>query len=70
LAASKDGVVFDRHFILGDEPASKPRMPGSHKGGRYGYPHMHIMGDQAFVIYSVNKEDVWVCRFDLNELDE
>jgi hypothetical protein len=70
LAVSKDGVVFDRHFILGDKPASKPRMPGSHKGGRYGYPYMHIMDDQAFVIYSVNKEDVWMCRFDLNELDE
>ena len=38
-------------------------MEGFHKGGRYGYPSFHIMGDWMFVIYSVNKEDIAMCRF-------
>ena len=52
----------------GDDPAGEPRWRGHHKGGRYGYPSYHIMGDQMFVIYSVNKEDVWMCRFPLSAL--
>lgn len=68
LATSDDGVVFDRHYILGDEPSDPPRMPGIYKIGRYGYPHMEIMDQAAFVIYSVSKEDIALCRFSLSEL--
>ena len=68
LAASEDGVVFDRHYVLGKEAAGKPRMRGSHKGGQYGYPYMHIAGKTAYVIYSVRKEDIRLCRFPLSEL--
>ena len=68
LATSEDGVVFDRHYVLGDEPASPPRTAGYHKSGRYGYPSYHIMGDIVLVIYSISKEDVAVCRVDPGEL--
>lgn len=68
LAVSNDGVTFDRHFVLGEEPESEPRMPGLYKHGRYGYPYLHIVGDLAFVIYSINKEDIAVGRFDVTHL--
>ncbi len=69
LALSGDGVRFDRHFVLGDEPNSPPRIPGMHKGGRYGYPYFHVMGEWCFAIYSVAKEDIGICRFPLSELE-
>ena len=68
LAASHDGVVFDKHYVLGSEPATGPRLSGHHKVGRYGYPSYHILGDYVFVIYSINKEDIAVCRVKLTEL--
>ena len=70
LAVSEDGVVFDRHFVLGDDPVGEPRWKGRAKSGRYGYPSYHVMGDEMFVIYSVNKEDVWMGRFPLSALSQ
>jgi BNR repeat-like domain/BNR/Asp-box repeat len=68
LAVSEDGVVFDRHFLLGDEPDAPPRLEGHHKGGRYGYPSYHILGDTLFVAYSISKEDIAVCRLNIRDL--
>jgi len=68
LAISEDGVTFDQHFILGDEPSQEPRIPGKAKGGRYGYPYLHVMGDEAFVIYTVEKDDVAVGSFPLSAI--
>ena len=70
LAVSRDGVTFGRHFVLGDDPAGRPRMPGMHKGGRYGYPSCAVAGGAVHVIYSVNKEDIWTCRFGLDTLKD
>ena len=53
-------MVFDRHYVLGDAGSTGPRLPGHHKGGRYGYPVLHLDEDS---VYSVEKEDVAVCRF-------
>ena len=39
------------------------------KGGTYGYPSYCIVGDTMYVIYSVQKEDIFVCRFPLDALD-
>jgi hypothetical protein len=69
MALSEDGIVFDRHIILGEEKNRQPRMPGGHKGGLYGYPYLHIMDEHAFVIYSVVKEDIGIARFALKDLD-
>jgi hypothetical protein len=68
LAVSEDGVAFDRHFVLGDDPAGEPRMKGFAKGGRYGYPSYHIADGWMYVIYSINKEDIGMCRFPLSAL--
>ena len=68
LALSEDGVKFDRHFIVGDEPNCPPREKGLGKGGRYGYPYLHLMGDEVFVIYSVGKEDIGITQFKLSDL--
>lgn len=69
LALSDDGTVFDRHIVLGDEPGgTKPRLKGHHKGGRYGYPSFLIADEWLFVIYSIHKEDIAVCRVRLADL--
>lgn len=68
LATSTDGVVFDRHFVLGDEQATTARTAGRWKYGRYGYPTFHIVNNFLLVIYSVNKEDIRMFRFPLSYL--
>jgi hypothetical protein len=68
LAVSKDGITFDRHFILGDEPGIPIRMPGMFKGGRYGYPYLHVVRDTGYVIYSINKEDITIGRFRMGDI--
>lgn len=65
LAVSDDGVVFDRHYIVGDDAQGEPRMPGYLKHGRYGYPFLAVAGDVALMVYSTNKEDINVARFRL-----
>jgi hypothetical protein len=70
FATSRDGVVFDRHYLLGDEPAALPRHPGHHKAGRYGYPACQVLGDTVFVLYTISKEDVALCRFSLQALGD
>lgn len=69
LALSRDGVSFDRHFVVGDAPAHPPKFSGHAKGGRFGYPHLAVMDGVVVAAYSVAKEDVAVCRFPLSRLD-
>ena len=68
LSVSEDGTLFDRHFLLADESPSPARLEGHHKSGRYGYPTYHLAGDTLFVAYSINKEDIAVCRVPLSGL--
>ena len=69
LAVSGDGVVFDKHYILGDDKWRPMRIPGFAKGGRYGYPWLHTDGDYGYMIYSIEKEDIGVGRFRLEDLE-
>jgi len=69
LSLSRDGVRFDRHFILGDTHYER-RKPGAAKGGEYGYPHSIIHDDYLYVIVSRQKEAVEVLRVALSELRE
>lgn len=69
LAVSNDGDVFDRHYILGDEPDRPLNFPGAYKHGRYGYPYLHVLGDRVFVIDSVAKEEIELHTFDLRSFD-
>lgn len=68
LALSNDGVVFDKHFILGDDAWRPMRFPGLNKGGRYGYPWLYVDGAFGYMIYSTEKEDIGIGRFRLDDL--
>jgi BNR repeat-like domain len=68
LATSKDGVIFDRHYILGDDAATKPRMPGNAKGGAYGYPTCDIAEGKMYIVFSRAKEDIYFIQLDLSTL--
>ena len=65
LALSDDGVVFDRHYVIGDDAQGEPRIAGYLKHGRYGYPYLVVVGDTALMAYSTNKEDINLARFRL-----
>lgn len=67
LSLSRDGIHFNRHFILGDTKYPK-RRPGTHKGGEYGYPHTLIHDGHLCVIVSRQKEAVEVLRVALSAL--
>lgn len=67
LSLSRDGVSFDRHFILGDTHYEQ-RRKGRWKGGEYGYPHTLIRDGFLHAIVSRQKEAVEVLRVALSEL--
>jgi hypothetical protein len=67
LSTSRDGLRFDRHFILGDKPYPR-RFEGMHKGGHYGYPHSLVYDGSLYVIVSRQKEAIEVLRVSLSEL--
>ncbi|MSU48066.1 MAG: hypothetical protein EXS37_03085 [Opitutus sp.] len=69
LHLSRDGVNFDRHFILGDTPYQRLKEGGS-KGGEYGYPHTLVHDGYLYTIVSRQKEAVQVLRVALSELRE
>jgi hypothetical protein len=68
LSLSRDGVTFDKHFILGETKYAQ-RKPGTHKGGEYGYPHTLIHDGYLYVIVSRQKEAVDVLRVALAVLN-
>lgn len=68
LAVSDDGWEFDRNYVLGDDADFLARLPGMHKYGRYGYPYLCWDDRYGYALYSVNKEDIWVARFHLEDL--
>jgi len=69
LSTSRDGVTFERHWVLGDE-ATKPRRAGKAKGGEYGYPHTLVHDDHLYAIVSRQKEAVCVLRVAVASLAE
>lgn len=69
LALSRDGVNFDRNFILGDQPYVMAR-PGWAKGGEYGYPNVLVHMDWLHVIVSRQKEGIEVLRVKLEAVTE
>ena len=67
LCVSEDGVNFDQHFILRDEPYEM-KAEGMYKGGHYGYPHTLIHENYMYVIYSKCKETIEVTKFSLEQV--
>lgn len=69
LSLSRDGVVFNRHYLLADSSYEMKRA-GRAKNGEYGYPHTMIHGAFLYAIVSRRKEAVEVIRMPLAELNE
>ena len=57
LLLSEDGYVFDKVYLLIDDPTSR-RVTGLLKADGYQYPCCLPDGDRLLVGYSVNKEDI------------
>ena len=68
LALSADGILFNRAFILRNEPTQNI-YKGLHKGSGYQYPNSLVWDGWLYVIYSVNKEDVMVTRVRLDYIN-
>lgn len=69
LAISRDGLVFDEQYVLGDEERAV-RYPGLYKGGDYGYPHSTVHNGRLSIIYSICKENIAVMNVSLARLKE
>ncbi|MFT5466712.1 MAG: hypothetical protein ACI8UO_001812 [Verrucomicrobiales bacterium] len=67
IALSEDGVLFDRAWIIRNEPTTQ-RFSGKGKKDGWQYPNSLVWNDSLFVVYSVNKEDVWLTRIRLDAL--
>jgi len=67
LALSRDGVVFDRHYVLGNLGRTKSRLAGR-SIGTYGYPSCDVADGQMYIVFSRSKEDIHFCRLDLKSL--
>jgi len=67
LALSRDGVAFDRHYILGNVGRTKSRLAGR-SIGTYGYPSCDIAEGKMFIVYSRSKEDIQFCSLNLKDL--
>lgn len=67
ISVSDDGKVFDREYVI-DGTFRPIRQQGKYKGGIYGYPHSLIADGKMHVICSINKEDIHVYTFDINQL--
>ncbi|MBD3289693.1 hypothetical protein GF337_12880 [candidate division KSB1 bacterium] len=67
ISLSRDGLNFDRVAVIRFVPPPQ-RYKGRAKSIGFAYPHSVVVGDDLWVIYSVNKEDIQVTRIPINEL--
>jgi len=69
IALSRDGVLFDRAYLVRGEPTRR-RYDGKHKLDGWQYPNAVVWEDTLYIAYSINKEDIGVTRIKLEDLDE
>jgi hypothetical protein len=67
ISLSRDGLTFDRVGVIRFLPPDK-RYEGRAKAVGYQYPNSVVVGDNLWLMYSVNKEDIQVTRIPLAEL--
>ena len=67
LMLSKDGIVFDKQYIIAEQPYIL-KKEGLWKDGQYGYPHTLIDGGYLYVIVSRQKEAIEILRFTISQL--
>ena len=68
ISLSDDGLNFDRCAVI-RFISPRLRQKGKAKGHGYAYPHSVVMGDDLWLIYSVNKEDIEVCQLSIEEIE-
>ena len=66
MSLSRDGIHFNRHFLIADEPY-KLIKAGLWKEGEYGYPHSLVYNGFMYIIISRMKESVEVIRFPIGQ---
>ncbi len=67
ISLSRDGLNFDRVAVIRFVPPPM-RFKGRAKSVGFQYPHSVVVGDNLWVMYSVNKEDIEVTRIPLEAL--
>jgi hypothetical protein len=67
IALSRDGIVFDRAWVIRAEPTTM-RFKGKDKRDGWQYPNAAVWNGALYVAYSVNKEDLMVTRIALENL--
>jgi len=67
IALSSDGKKFDRAYAIRAEP-TEPRFEVGGSSDGYQYPDVAILGDTMWVIYSENKQDIYVSKLPWKEL--
>ncbi len=68
IAFSRDGVTFDRAFVVRGEPTTK-RFKGLNKLDGFQYPSSTSWKEHLYIAYSINKEDVGISRIALVALN-
>jgi len=69
LSTSRDGVHFERHYLLGEQ-RYKRRFDGGAKGGDYSYPHSIVHEGRLYVIVARQKEEEDLISVALADLTE
>jgi hypothetical protein len=69
ISLSYDGLNYDRAAML-RFPAPTQRYQGRAKAIGYQYPNSVVVGDDLWIMYSVNKEDIELMRISLSELQK
>lgn len=65
LCISKDGINFDRNYIVGNTPYNL-KYTGRAKNGKYGYPHAFVHEGYLYVFFSKIKEQMELTRIPLS----
>mgnify|MGYP001129018532 CR=1 FL=1 len=67
LSISKDGIEYNKHFIIQDQLFSK-KFQGIAKGGIAAYPYAVQKDHYIYIIYSVQKERIMVTRVRIEDV--
>ncbi len=70
VAVSPDGYKYTRAYAVrcGKQKYTIPRKAVRGRGGGGQYPDIVVVGDKAYIIYSMGKEDIWVSSFKLKNI--
>lgn len=67
IALSADGRVFDRAWAVRSKP-TQPRFEVGGSSDGYQYPDAVVVGENLWVIYSINKQDIAISRLNWRKL--